>query len=183
MQIILIDTVGFIRRLPHGLINAFRSTLEEASRADLLLNILDASSDDTLMQYETTLSTLSDIGADNIPMLTVLNKIDLADSSADFSDTIEDLSKQYPGSVPVSAATGKGLGDLCARIEQSLSGGKKSFRFPPERTDLAALLHRSGQVVSEHYGDSFIEMEARLDERTAGKLKEYQIDPPALTGS
>jgi GTP-binding protein HflX len=182
-QIILIDTVGFIRRLPHGLINAFRSTLEEANRADLLLNILDASSPDTVMQYETTLSTLSGIGAGNIPMITVLNKIDLVEASVEDTGVMETLTKQYPGSAPVSAATGKGLSDLCERIEQSLSGGKKCYRFPPERTDLAALLHRSGQVISEHYGDSFIEIEARLDERTAGRLKEYQIDPSELSGS
>jgi len=171
MQVLLVDTVGFIRRLPHNLINAFRSTLEELSRADLLINVLDASDQDAGIQYETTVSVLKDLEADKIPMITVLNKIDLPESA----EVLEILLKAYPESVPVSAAGGKGLPELCGRIEQILSRSKKIFRFPPERTDLAALVHRSGPVISEKYSDNFIEMEARVDERTAGRLKEYQV--------
>jgi len=172
-KVLMVDTVGFIRRLPHSLIKAFRSTLEEASSADLLINVLDASSPDTDTQYKTTISVLREIGADNIPMITVLNKVDLAEAHGEGS--VEALLSRYRESLPLSAASGKGIEELCALIERSLSGGKKRFRFPPERTDLAALLHRSGQVISEKYGENFIEMEAVLDDRISGRLKEYRI--------
>ena len=172
MHILLVDTVGFIRRLPHSLINAFRSTLEEAIRADILLNVLDASEEDSTGQYETTLSVLQELGAGDIPVITVLNKIDRLQST----EELEALLKKYPGSIPVSAADGRGLPELLARVEQALSGAVLRFRFPPERTDLAALLHRSGQVFAENYGEGCIEMEARVDERTAGRLKDYQVN-------
>ncbi|MCL2374096.1 MAG: GTPase HflX [Treponema sp.] len=170
-QVLLVDTVGFIRRLPHSLVNAFRSTLEEAIRADILLNVLDASEEDVAGQYKTTLSVLADLGSADIPMITVLNKIDRLQSG----EELDALVKQYPGSVPVSAAEGAGLAELRARIEQAVSGAALRFRFPPERTDLAALLHRCGQVFAENYGEGYIEMEARVDERTAGRLREYQV--------
>ena len=181
MNILLVDTVGFIRRLPHSLINAFRSTLEEAVRADILLHVLDASEEDADRQHETTLAVLRDLGAGDIPMITVLNKIDRLQSSGKeetfdkMGTKLEDLLKNYPGSIPISAADGSGLTELCARVEQALSGAAMRFRFPPERTDLAAMLHRTGQVFAENYGDGYIEVEARVDERTAGRLREYQV--------
>jgi len=167
-QILLVDTVGFIRRLPHSLVDAFRSTLEEVSRADLLLNVLDASDQEVSRHFETTMSVLRDLDAGDIPMITVLNKIDLLNPE-------EMLFRLYPESVPVSALEGKGLTELCERIERTLERGNMRFRFPPERTDLAALVHRSGFVVSEQYGENYIEVNARVDERTAGRLKEYRI--------
>ena len=169
MQVLLVDTVGFIRRLPHNLINAFRSTLEEAARADILLNVLDASDTEAAARQETTLSVLRELGAGDIPVLTVLNKIDRLSSA----DEVETLVKRFPASLPVSALDGTGLPELCARVETALSGASRRFRFPPDRTDLAAMLHRSGQVLAENYADGYIEMEACVDERTAGRLKEY----------
>jgi len=168
-ELLLVDTVGFIRRLPHSLVKAFSSTLEEVRLADILLHILDASSIDMEEQYETTLSVLRELGAENIPMITVLNKIDLLEPS-------ESEGKSYKESVMVSAKDGRGLPELCAQIENTLLGANTRFRFPPERTDLAAFLHRSGTVITEKYGEGFIEMEAKVDERTAGKLKEYRIN-------
>jgi len=168
-QILLVDTVGFIRRLPHSLVNAFRSTLEEASHADILLNVLDVSDEDTELQCETTLSVLRDLDAGNIPMITVLNKIDLLTPA-------DSLFRLYPGSVAVSALLGHGLTELCQKIENTLSRGNACFRFPAERTDLAALVHRSGFVISEKYGENYIEINARVDERTAGRLREYQLE-------
>ena len=181
-QVLLVDTVGFIRRLPHSLIDAFRSTLEELSRADVLLNIIDASDRDAAGQYETTLSVLRDLNAGNIPMITVLNKIDLVETSERAPEevpegmSVEALLKLFPESVPVSATEGKGLPELCKRIEDTLFRAEIRLRFPLERTDLAALVHRSGCVISEKYGDRYIEMEARLDESGAGRLKEYQVN-------
>jgi len=187
MQALLIDTVGFIRRLPHNLINAFRSTLEEICLADILLNVIDISSPDAEKQYETTLSVLRDLGAENIPMITVLNKVDLLEAgnagTAAFVKKISGPGIGGPGtagsvagSAEVSALDGRGLPELCALIEKKLSGSSTRFRFPPERTDLAALLHRSGTVISEKYAESYIEVEARVDEKISGRLKEFQYN-------
>jgi len=136
MQVLLVDTVGFIRRLPHSLVNAFRSTLEELCSADLLINVLDASESDTDAQYSTTLSVLRELNAGEIPMVTVLNKIDKTNydktssidkissidkaSAIDKTNSIEALLKLYPGSLPVSAVNGTGLAELCMRIEKTL---------------------------------------------------------------
>jgi GTP-binding protein HflX len=124
--VLLIDTVGFIRRLPHSLVNAFRSTLEEASRADLLLNVLDASDPDLEKQYETTLAVLRDLGAANIPMIPVLNKIDKLDHGGDQSR--DALLKAYPGGVPVSALNKSGLDELNERIEHTINKSKNQHK-------------------------------------------------------
>ena len=177
MQVLLIDTVGFIRRLPHSLVNAFRSTLEEVRLADLLLNIVDASSPDAKEQYETTLSVLRDLGADTIPMITVLNKVDLlTDPLPAAKFPVPGTTDSTAGNAEVSALDGRGLPELCKLIEKTLSGARICFRFPSDRTDLAAFLHRSGQVISEKYTENFIEMEARVDEQTSGRLKEYRVN-------
>ena len=114
------------------------------------------------------------VPVEHIPMITVLNKAD----KLGVSDVmpLEALLKLYPGSIAVSAKDRMGLTQLCEAIESALSGSSASYRFPPERTDLAALVHRSGQVLFENYGDHCIEMKARLDGRTIGRLKEYQVN-------
>jgi GTPase len=117
-EVLLVDTVGFIRRLPHSLIKAFRSTLEEASHAALILNVLDASDIDSEIQYETTLSVLRELNAGEIPMITVLNKADRVDS-------IQTFLSRYPESIAVSALKSVGLAELCARIENTLASQKQ----------------------------------------------------------
>jgi len=117
-EVLLVDTVGFIRRLPHSLVKAFHSTLEEASRAEIILNVLDASDPEAEVQYDTTLSVLGELSAAEIPMITVLNKVDKVES-------VEALLNRYPGSVAVSALKGVGLSELCAQIESSLASQKK----------------------------------------------------------
>ena len=177
-QVLLIDTVGFIRRLPHSLINAFRSTIEETNLADILINVLDASNPEAEEQYQTTLAVLREIGAENIPMITVLNKIDLCQEQRPL--VRPELKDQSHGGsslcVEISATEGRGLKELCEQIESLLLGAYTRFRFPPERTDLAALLHRSGIVIAEKYEEGFIEVDARVDESIIGKLKEYTIN-------
>ena len=116
MTALLTDTVGFIRRLPHSLIKAFRSTLEEASYANLLLHVLDASDAAVENCYKTTVSVLQELGAGEIPVITVLNKVDLLQDSAQ----IEALVAQFPESAAVSAKTGAGLDDLKRQIIQKL---------------------------------------------------------------
>jgi GTP-binding protein HflX len=169
LPVLLVDTVGFIRKLPHALVDAFRSTLEEATRADLLIHVLDASDPDADMCCAATVSVLQELGAGDIPRITVLNKADRVESA----DTLENLLKPHEGAIPVSALNGAGLPALIDRMAALLSAGTAHFRIPQSRPDLAALLHRDGTVLSEQYKGEYIEVAARVDERTAGKLREY----------
>jgi GTP-binding protein HflX len=171
LPLVLIDTVGFIRRLPHTLIEAFRSTLEEAALADILIHVLDASDPDVHRCYETTLLVLRELEADKIPRIIAFNKADCPESR----DILEVLLKRYPGGIPVSAKDGRGLPELTAAVEKLLSGGITRFRLPPDRHDLAALLYRGAQVLSEKYENAYIEIEARPEDRTLGLLKQYVV--------
>ena len=123
VQVLLTDTVGFIRSLPHSLIKAFRSTLEEAALADILIHILDASQPDIESNYETTVSVLRELGAQEIPVITLLNKIDkLHDYREQFAmdndktASVEELQNRFPDSIAVSAKNGFGLDILKDRI-------------------------------------------------------------------
>ncbi|GHU08438.1 GTPase HflX [Spirochaetia bacterium] len=167
-SVLLVDTVGFIRNLPHRLIDAFHSTLEETAMADLLLHVLDASDPELDRHFETTRALLEELGAEKVPVLTVLNKID---KSVDVS--LADLSQRYPGSIAVSAKSGAGLEALLDRIDALLAADQRHFSFPMDRTDLAALLHRSGEVIEERYEGDRIEVIARVDSRTANMLKRW----------
>ena len=176
--LLLIDTVGFIRQLPHTLVEAFRSTLEEVRYADLLIHVLDASDPEADRYFETTLSVLRDLGAQKLPMITALNKIDQVDSI----ETLEVLQKRYAerctASVLISAKNHSGTDELARCIEELLSGGITRFRFPPDRYDLARLLHRSGRVLAEKYGDTAIEVEAQVETRIQEQLKAYRVIHP-----
>jgi GTP-binding protein HflX len=174
--LVLTDTVGFIRRLPHALINAFRSTLEEAVQADLLIHVLDAADPDIDRYYETTLSVLRELGADKKPMITVLNKVDrLKKEEPEHAGALEFLLKRYPGSIPVSAADHTGFEELIGQIERIFLDSSLCFHFPPERPDLAALLHRNARVNSETYEGTYIELQAQVDTALAERLKEYIV--------
>ncbi|MDR0524541.1 MAG: GTPase HflX [Spirochaetaceae bacterium] len=167
-RILLVDTVGFIRRLPHALVDAFRSTLEEAAQADFLIHVLDASDPQADRCFETTLSVLQELKADSIPMLTALNKADLVDDPAA-------LKKKYKDSVTVSAKTGQGLPELVQRVKTYMAGELSLFRFPASRQDLPGVLYRTGKVISERYEDDCIEMEARASPEIRERLKEYLL--------
>ncbi|MDR2070155.1 MAG: GTPase HflX [Treponema sp.] len=121
--ILLIDTVGFIRRLPHDLVDAFHATLEEVALADILIHVLDASDPAADRYYETTMAVLRDLEAERHPMLVVLNKIDKLDASnaGPDPDVLGELQSRYPGSIPVSARDRRGLAELSRRIEALLS--------------------------------------------------------------
>jgi GTP-binding protein HflX len=167
--VLLTDTVGFIRRLPHDLIDAFKSTLEEASLASILIHVLDASDPDVNQYYKTTMDVLHELGADEIPMLLVFNKIDNIESP----DILHFLQKRYPESIFVSAKKNLGLDELAKRIDESLSANQYLFRFPLTRSDLPALLHRKGTVLSERYEDDYIEVEARIDSILLSQIEEW----------
>jgi GTP-binding protein HflX len=167
-SLLLTDTVGFIRRLPHTLIDAFRSTLEEAVRADLLVHVLDASDPDADRCAGAVMEVLRELGAEGIPRITALNKADRCSA-----ELLETLTRRYPGGVPISAREGTGLDELVRRMEESISGGITRFRFPADRPDLVGLLYRSGRVCSESYEDAAVAVEARVSPQIREKLRNF----------
>jgi GTP-binding protein HflX len=123
METLLTDTVGFIRRLPHSLIKAFRSTLEEAAHANLLIHVLDVSDPNIESCFGTTVSVLQELGAGEIPVITVLNKTDLlADAAHPDAAHLDALLLRFPQSLGLSAKTGRGMDELKLRIAEKLRG-------------------------------------------------------------
>lgn len=167
--VLLTDTVGFVRSLPHGLIEAFKSTLEVAAEADLLVHVVDGSCAHPDHQVSAVREVLAEIGADQVPELIVFNKCDLLD---DFGASLVD---DVQGSVAVSALQNKGM-DAFLRV---LADRVRSLavvtelHIPYDRGDVLASVHREGEVVStQEAADGFI-VRARLSEASAGRLREF----------
>ncbi len=151
--LLLTDTVGFVRKLPHQLVEAFNATLEEAALSDFLIHVLDASQPEVMEFYNTTMRVLGDLGADTSQMLVVLNKIDkVADPAALFA-----LRRHFPEAVSVSVHTGEGIDELIERISAFVARGTMTveLRLPSARADLLARLHRDGTVHELVYEDGF----------------------------
>ncbi len=171
--LVLTDTVGFIRKLPHQLVEAFKSTLEEVVLADYLVHVLDCSCSDVDQQWRTTLSVLHELGADAKPTLTVFNKIDLVADPLQ----LEMLKIRYPEAVFLSAKTGAGVPDLISALTQLALGrfATVEFDIPQSRFDLATYVHRTGWVCSQEYSDSRIHITARVPLKTKSRLAEYVV--------
>lgn len=171
--VLLTDTVGFIRRLPHTLIEAFKSTLEVSTRSDLLLHVVDSSAVDPLGQIEAVREVLGEIAADRVPELLVFNKAD-----ADH-DAAKRLVYDNPGSVAISAATGEGIDDLLRTIADRVRSltAVVELLVPYERGDVMASLHREGEVVSTSHEDGGIRVRARLADASRGRLTEFVVVP------
>jgi len=175
--VLLIDTVGFINKLPHGFVDAFKSTLEEVRTADLLLHVVDASNPHAAEQSAVVARVLSELDAGNTPRITVLNKADLLQPGQ------RALSADEPRCV-ISARTGTGIAALLAEIERLLESGRQRLhiRLPAARGDLVARLHRAGTVLSESYEDGTVEIVALVPAKVAGQMrKELRAQPPALS--
>src|SRR3954470_2980268 len=173
----LTDTVGFVRHLPHDLVEAFASTLEESAQADLLLHVVDASDPDPDGQISAVRTVLSDIGAGDLPELIVLNKADQADPSV-----LTTLRSSYPGAVIASARTGQGLDDVRSAVESRLPRPEVVVRvlLPYERGDLLNRIHQAGEIISlEHTEDGTL-VNARVLASLAGELAPYHL---AASGS
>ncbi len=160
-EFLLVDTVGFISKLPHALVDAFRSTLEETLLADLLLIVSDGSSDEMLHQHDVVLEVLASLGAADKPVIDVINKVDLMDSLP-----------QWPGALPISAKTGDGLDELLDAIRVKLSGVQKPLRaeIPYAQGALIAMLHKDAKVTGEEYTDTGIVVTAMADDELFGRL-------------
>ena len=165
-EVLLTDTVGFIRKLPHHLVEAFKATLEELSFADVLLHVIDASNPNWREQSEVVESLITQLGADSTPRINVYNKCDLVR---------DDVLPRDDRSVCISARTGEGTDRLLEMIGSIVDKGKKcvTLNIPYSKTGLLDQLHKDSQIISTEYLDSCITVEAVLNPDMYGKLKEY----------
>jgi GTP-binding protein HflX len=170
--LVLTDTVGFVRNLPHRLVDAFKATLEEAVLANLLLHVIDVTSPEVEAHLDTTASVLKELGAGDKIRLIVFNKVDsLWDPQVQ-----TDLSLQYPEAFFVSAHSGAGMGELLQKIERILNDSRErlSFMIPHQRYDIVAKLHREGAIYCERVCDEGIYLEASVPTRLLSSIESYQ---------
>ncbi|MGA2037322.1 MAG: GTPase HflX [Acidimicrobiales bacterium] len=162
------DTVGFVRKLPHQLVEAFRSTLEEVREANLLLHIVDGSAPEPEAQIEAVRSVLEEIGAAGVPELLAVNK-------ADRSRSARRLAERNPGAVVVSALTGEGLEDLLRAMGDRLRVEDRVVELvvPFDRGDVLAAVHREGEVVGESHGEAATVVHVLLDEAGRARFGQF----------
>lgn len=174
-SVMLVDTVGLIRRLPHHLVEAFKSTLEEAAQADLILNVCDVSSPDMDEQVRVTRELLESLGAGGTPVVTVLNKCDLL---------AEEPLAMDRRSVLVSARTGKGFDRLLEAVSRELAQTQVRLRLllPYGQGALSAEIREEGRVFSEEYTAEGILMDALVEKRILYKVLPYRADTGGSAG-
>ncbi|MBO0835914.1 MAG: GTPase HflX, partial [Actinobacteria bacterium] len=166
----LTDTVGFVRHLPHQLVDAFRSTLEEVADSDLILHVVDGSDADPRSQLAAVREVLTEIGAAGVPELVVINKADMADPIE-----LEGLQLAEPESVLVSAQTGDGVDKLLGEIERLLPRQSRevSVVIPYDRGDLLSRAHDEGEVLAVTHGGQGTELTARVPLGLAAELDRF----------
>lgn len=165
------DTVGFIQKLPHGLVEAFKSTLSEVLNADLILKVVDISDEDWIRQMDAVDSVLDEIGSGEKSSITIFNKVDLLDLA-----DLRALHARYPQAVFFSALTGEGVDALTDRIsyEASLTDVVMSVRLPYKEGGLLNLLREQGQVLHEEYLDDGVHLVARVPNRITSLVDCYR---------
>jgi GTP-binding protein HflX len=165
-EVLLVDTVGFIHKLPHGFVDAFKSTLEEVSRADLLLHVVDLSDPHAAEQMTVVDGVLAELGAEGTPRLTVFNK-------ADLPDAVQPRPAVGGPCCQVSALTGQGVPELLALIGDLLQAQQERLqvRIPASRSDLLAELHRTGRVAEQSLDDGTFAVTAYVPAKVAGRIR------------
>jgi GTP-binding protein HflX len=168
--VLLSDTVGFVRKLPHQLVEAFRSTLEVVKESDLLVHVVDSDAADPQEQIDAVRSVLNDIGAGDIPELLAFNK-------ADVTDEAKRLTAEHGGSVSLSAATGEGVDHLVAVMGDRLRVTDRVVELvvPFARGDVVAAVHREGDVLVEQHEEGATRLRARLDDAGTARFAEYLV--------
>jgi GTP-binding protein HflX len=174
----LSDTVGFVRHLPHELIDAFRSTLEEVSGSDLIVHVVDGSHDDPMGQISAVREVISQTGGGKIPEIIAINKCDIADP-----EVIREIMRAEPDAYPISVHTGVGISKLIAAIESALPRPKVEIRtlIPYDRGELVNRIHEEGEILSQEYIGDGTAIHARVDEALAAVLQRYAITPAKPT--
>jgi GTPase len=167
--VLVSDTVGFVRKLPHQLVEAFRSTLEEVREAELLLHVVDGSASDPEAQIEAVRAVLDEIGAGDVPELLVVNKTDRSRSALT-------LAAGHRGAVAVSAATGEGVEELLRAVGDRVRAAEKMVELsvPFDRGDVLAALHRAGEVVGESQGEGATIVQVVLDEAGRARFGDFR---------
>ncbi|MBY5163514.1 GTPase HflX [Salsipaludibacter albus] len=179
-EVVVTDTVGFVRKLPHNLVEAFTSTLEESADADLLLLVVDAAHPEALTHLEAVHEVLEEIGADQVPAQVVLNKADVADP-VEVASLARHLSGQVGHDpVVVSARTGDGVDELVEAIAERLPGTRMDVvaHVPWERGDLVSLVHERGDVHDEEHDADGTRLVATVDVADARTLRDYLDEDP-----
>lgn len=168
----LTDTVGFVRQLPHDLVEAFRSTLEETAEADVLLHVVDGSDPDPIGQISAVRQVLNEVGASEVVEQLVINKIDIADPI-----TLATLRSQYPDAILCSAHSGAGISELLAKVEQLLPRPQLEIYalVPYSRGDLINDIHHNGEFLTQEHTESGTLVRALVNPDLAGALAEYQV--------
>jgi len=167
--VLVSDTVGFVRKLPHQLVEAFRSTLEVVREADLLVHVVDASAPEPEAQIDAVRTVLAEIDADAVPELLVANKADRAPVAA------ARLAGAHDGAVVVSALTGEGIDDLLRAVGDRLRGADRVVELvvPFDRGDVLAAVHREGEVVGESHGEGATLVQVVLDEAGRARFRQF----------
>jgi GTP-binding protein HflX len=170
---VLTDTVGFVKKLPHTLVEAFRSTLEETGSSDLLLHVVDAAQPDPEAQMDAVTKVLGEIGASQIPTILAFNKRDLV-SDADAAV----LAARHPDAVFISAARGDGLDDLLATLGERVAAARLivDFEIPFDRGDVRSRLHEEGEVVAETFELDGYRLQVRTSQHVLARFSEFLVD-------
>ena len=173
-QVTITDTVGFINKLPHGLVEAFKSTLDEVNEADLLLHVTDAGAQQREPQMQSVREVLQEIGAHTQPGVVVFNKIDTVDP-----DTLETLRARYPNAAHVSALTGEGIEDLVIRIAEEAARGSVTVTalVPYTHGELVRLAHEKTHILSERHTENGTLLVVRVPSELAPQFEPYRAEP------
>jgi GTP-binding protein HflX len=169
VEVLISDTVGFVKNLPHQLVASFKATLEEAVNADLLVHIIDAANPDVLKQIESVNKVLSEIGCGEAPILKVLNKVDIVRKIGD----LEMLQTLFPDAVCISAKTDFGLEHLSEAVSARYKGGEILLRVCSSQSNgkVQSFLRAYGQVLKEQYCDGSVLIDARLGQNQLAGLQ------------
>jgi GTP-binding protein HflX len=180
-QMLITDTVGFIRNLPHRLVESFKATLEESVLADFLVHVLDASEPKVLKFFETTMKVLSELNISEKPMIVVLNKIDLVDDPV----RMQELRAHFEDAVFISVKTGEGMEILLDRLNGMIINRvvHLQLRLPQSRMDIASLIHREGKTLSTEYEGNDIVIDCVMPKRLESKVIEFAISNDAANAA
>lgn len=173
-NILLTDTVGFIRKLPHGLVEAFKATLEEVVQADLLLHVVDVSHAQADEQIAAVNAVLNEIGAGNKPTMMVLNKVDQLNGG----NALTRLHERYPNSVAISAKTGQGVEELLSEISTQIRPEREllQLKIPHEQSAVIARLHKVGQVLERRYLAKTTKFKARIPPHHHAEFADFIVN-------
>jgi GTP-binding protein HflX len=172
-NVLLTDTVGFIRKLPHGLVEAFKATLEEVVQADLLLHVVDVSHPQAEEQIAAVNSVLGEIGAGEKSTIMVFNKIDQLENSG----ALNRLREKFPHAVEISAKTGEGISHLLNELGTQLRPKREflELKIPHERSEVIARLHKLGQIVERRYTGKMAKFKARIPPHHHSEFSEFIV--------